>query len=174
MSRLRRGLAQLGGKLGLAVCLAGFFVIFLGWNGAASFNDLRQQFPYLVSGGVAGLALVLVGCTLVVVELVRRERAELQGAIEDLRVAIEASAGRSNGSARAPMLAVPDGFVVAGSSSYHAGGCRLVEGRLDLEVVPREEAQERGLAPCRICAPDVDDYAATATSADRRRQLKAR
>ena len=169
MSRLRRGLSQLGGKLGLAVCVAGFVVIFLGWNGAASFNDLRQQFPYLISGGIAGLGLVLVGCALLLIELVRRERAELQGAIEDLRVAIEASAGRAGGGGRAPMLAVAEGMVVAGSSSYHAGGCRLVEGRLDLEVVPRDEARERGLAACRICAPDVDDYAAPT-----RRQLKAK
>lgn len=172
MSRLRRGLGQLGGKLGLAVCVAGFVVIFLGWNGAASFNDLRQQFPYLISGGIAGLGLVLVGCALLLVELVRRERTELQGAIEDLRVAIEASAGRgAGGGGRAPMLAVAEGMVVAGSSSYHAGGCRLVEGRLDLEVVPRDEARERGLAACRICAPDVDDYAAGSPT---RRQLKAK
>ena len=170
MSRLRRGLEQLGGKLGIAVCLAGFVVIFLGWNGAASFDRVTQQFPYLISGGIAGLGLVLVGVALLLVELVRRERAELQSAIEDLRVAIEASAGRSNGAPAAPMLATPAGHVVAGSSSYHDGGCRLVQGRTDLEVLPREEAQERGLDPCRICAPDVDDYAGAPT----RRQLKAR
>src|SRR5688500_14157059 len=88
-SRVARFASQLGGKLGVAVCVVGFVLIFLGWNGAASFNFLPQQFPYLISGGIAGLALVAVGAALLVIEAARAERAELQGSIEDLRRAVE-------------------------------------------------------------------------------------
>ena len=38
----------LGGKLGLSFCVAGLAAIWAGWNGAASYNDIRKQFPYLI------------------------------------------------------------------------------------------------------------------------------
>lgn len=148
-NRLTKFVAQLGGKLGVAVCVIGFFLIFLGWNGAASFNDLRQQFPYLISGGLAGLALVVVGAALLLVEALRTERAELQSSIEDLRRAIEAS-GPGVDAART----LPGHLVVAGRSSYHRADCRLVEGRAErLNPIPLREAEEQGLDPCRICNP---------------------
>jgi hypothetical protein len=40
----------LGGKLGLFFCVAGFALMWAGWNGAASYNDIRKQFPYLKIG----------------------------------------------------------------------------------------------------------------------------
>ncbi|MEY2569394.1 MAG: hypothetical protein QOE35_3923 [Actinomycetota bacterium] len=51
----------------------GFVLIFLGWNGAAGKDYTQGQLPYLLSGGVAGLALILCGLTVVVVQAVRRE-----------------------------------------------------------------------------------------------------
>ena len=33
---MNNGWPKLGGLLGIAYCVAGFFLIFLGWNGAAS------------------------------------------------------------------------------------------------------------------------------------------
>ena len=32
----------LGGKLGLLFCVAGLAVIWAGWNGAGSYNDIRK------------------------------------------------------------------------------------------------------------------------------------
>jgi hypothetical protein len=169
MDRISRFAGKLGGKLGVAVCALGFVAIFLGWNGAASFNDLRQQFPYLVSGGVAGLALVMVGVALLLVEAMRAERAELQAALLELRTAIE-SAGALSTLTALPALA-PEGTVVAGASSYHRPSCRLVEGRDDLDVLAEEEAVARGLSPCRICTPDV---AVAVGNGSGRRGAKAR
>jgi hypothetical protein len=153
MDRISRFAGKLGGKLGVAVCTLGFVVIFLGWNGAASFNDLRQQFPYLVSGGVAGLGLVVIGAALLLIEAMRTERGELQATLLELRAALETSAATTPVSALPALVA--EGAVVAGASSYHRPTCRLVEGRDDLEVIAEAEATERGLAPCRICTPDV-------------------
>jgi hypothetical protein len=148
-NRFTRFVAQLGGKLGVAVLLIGFVVIFLGWNGAASFNDLRQQFPYLISGGVAGLALVAVGAALLLVEALRTERAELQASVDDLRRAIEAM------STSVPATVSASGasdLVVAGRGSYHRQDCRLVQGRDDrLPLITIDEANEQGLSGCRIC-----------------------
>ena len=47
--------SKLGGLLGIAYCIAGFFLIFLGWNGAASNDREPAQIPYVISGGIAGL-----------------------------------------------------------------------------------------------------------------------
>jgi hypothetical protein len=136
------------------VLLVGFVVIFLGWNGAASFNDIRQQFPYLLSGGIAGLALVVVGASLLLVEALRTERAELQASIDELRRVIE-SVGTT--AAVAPATRATDDttdLVVAGRGSYHRQDCRLVQGRGErLPLVSASEAAEQGLSPCRICEP---------------------
>ena len=148
-SRLARFASMLGGKLGVAVIAVGFVAIFLGWNGAASFNDLRQQFPYLISGGLAGLALVVVGAALLVVDGARSDRAALQASLEELRHAIEA-AGAS--SASASIVATGEAPVVLGASSFHTPSCRMVQGR-DMPLGSREEAVADGKAACRICTP---------------------
>ena len=156
-NRLATFAGQLGGKLGVAVCIIGFVVIFLGWNGAASFNDLRQQFPYVISGGIAGLAMVALGAALLVIEAARAERAELQGSIEDLRRAIEGLGSlSSNGqTATMPAAAGATDLVVAGSASYHRPDCRLVSGREQSTLMTIGDAEEQGLAACRICAPSA-------------------
>ena len=152
-NRFTRFVSQLGGKLGVAVLLIGFVVIFLGWNGAASFNDLRQQFPYLISGGIAGLALVAVGAALLLVEALRTERAELQSSIDDLRRAIESMSTTSSVAAASASVAASD-LVLAGRGSYHRQDCRLVQGRDDpFPLITADEADEQGLTACRICNP---------------------
>ncbi|MBA2281093.1 MAG: hypothetical protein H0W25_07640, partial [Acidimicrobiia bacterium] len=52
---MKLNLSRLGGQLGVGLCVAGFLLVFLGWNGAASRNAVPAQFPYLLSGGIAGL-----------------------------------------------------------------------------------------------------------------------
>ena len=76
--------SKLGGVLGIAYCIVGFFLIFLGWNGAASYDREPAQIPYLISGGIGGLALVVLGSALIVAHSLRADRVELQGAIQDL------------------------------------------------------------------------------------------
>jgi HAMP domain-containing protein len=146
MDRFSRFGARLGGKLGTVVCLLGALLLYLGWNGAASHNDIRKQFPYIVSGGLAGLALVVLGAALLVIEAMRGERTALQSSIVELKAALDALAPRHR---------PPADAVVAGASSYHRPTCRLIEGRDELEVVAPSDAEARGLAPCRICHPDV-------------------
>ena len=155
--RLATFAGQLGGKLGVAVCIIGFVVIFLGWNGAASFNDLRQQFPYVISGGIAGLAMVALGAALLVIEAARAERAELQSSIEDLRRAIEGLGSVSSNGTASPATTVTasSDLVVAGSASYHRPDCRLVSGREQATLVTIDDAEEQGLAACRICTPSA-------------------
>lgn len=142
--------SRAGTYLGIAAVGAGFLMIFLAWNRAASIDSTQGQIPYLISGGVGGLALVVFGAVMLAVQNARQDRAVLQRELQRLSAALDrmSRTGLSAGS----QVAI-DGFVVAGASSFHLPTCRLVENRDDAERLPRGEAEERGLAPCRICKP---------------------
>ena len=86
---MKIGWSKLGGLLGIGYCVVGFFFIFLGWNGAASNDDEPAQIPYVISGGIAGLGLVVLGAALIVAHSLRTDRIELRGSIDDLRAAVE-------------------------------------------------------------------------------------
>ncbi|MBA2386478.1 MAG: hypothetical protein H0V69_05220 [Acidimicrobiia bacterium] len=159
--------AKLGGLLGIAYCIAGFVLVFLGWNGAASNDSASAQFPYLISGGIAGLGLVVVGAALIVAHSLRTDRVELRGSIDDLRSAVErmsASAGTAvastGSSAGANRLAGTDNVegdvVLAGAESYHRTTCSLVADQSDVVAMPLEEAAASGRAACRVCNPGGD------------------
>ncbi len=49
--------------------------------------------------------------------------------------------------------------VVPGVARYHRSGCILIRflGTDDLEVMPRQQAQDAGFAACRACQPDELD-----------------
>lgn len=142
-------LNTLGGKLGLLFCIAGLAVIWAGWNGAASYNDIRKQFPYLVSGGIGGLALVVIGAALLIVQSQRADRVQLETNLAELRNILERMTGlpATNGAD-----ADPGDLVVAGPATYHRPTCKLVAGR-NLRKMTAAQAQAAGLEPCRTCAP---------------------
>ncbi len=81
--------SRLGGQLGVGLCALGFLLVFLGWNGAASVDRVPSQFPYLLSGGVAGLCFVVLGVGMIVVQNQRADRAALQATLRELQESLE-------------------------------------------------------------------------------------
>jgi|GEM_PF-5195294 len=81
--------SRLGGQLGVGMCAFGFLLVFLGWNGAASVDRIPSQFPYLISGGVAGLCFVVLGVGMLVVQNQRADRAALQATLRELQESLE-------------------------------------------------------------------------------------
>jgi hypothetical protein len=156
---MKNSWAKVAGLLGIAYCIVGFFLVFLGWNGTASKDDTPAQIPYVVSGGIAGLGLIIVGSALIVAHSLRTDRVELRGAIDDLRAAVERSGGTSGASvaatAGASGSAGESDIVLAGSESYHRPGCSLIEGQSDVVSMTSAEAVAAGRSPCRICNPDA-------------------
>lgn len=150
---MRRTWDRLGGQLGILYCLAGFLLVFLGWNGAASYDDTPAQFPYLLSGGIAGLALVVVGSALLVVHRTRADQAALRQAIDELRAAVQGIGAGGAWATSGGAAAGDEPTVVAGATSYHRPSCRLVEGQADATLVRRDEAVAAGKTPCRVCSP---------------------
>lgn len=139
-----------GGLLALGVIALGLVAIGLGWNGAATYIDFRRQFPYLISGGVLGLGLIIIGAALMIVQSAREDRTRLENRLEE----IAALLARGVVAETAPVDVA--GLVVAGASSYHSPSCRLAEGRDDASYLTSAEARSRGLSACRICRPDEE------------------
>lgn len=143
--------ARLGGQFGVALCVLGFVLIFLGWNGAAGKDRIPSQFPFLISGGIAGLAVVVIGVGLMIVQNQRADRAALQATLNEVRKALDTlvATGISPDGSGAP---APGGdLVIAGPNAFHRTSCRLVQGKQGLPSMSARDAAARGLSPCRVC-----------------------
>lgn len=155
---------RLGRILGLTFVTAGFVVIGVAWNGAASINlRIDSQFPYLLSGGFLGLGLIVTGATLLFLATVRAERQVLTTKLDDMLTLLGRNLNRlqfsSNGAGSV------GGQVVAGANVYHRAECRILQGKSGLSTVTVEQAAAEGLKPCRVCnppEPETTDAEATA------------
>src|SRR4051794_31395004 len=156
------GAAGFGGGFGLLVIALGLLAIGIGWNGMAGgggqvngASDLRAQLPWLVSGGILGLALVVFGAAMIIVHNARTDRARLEAKLDEVVAAMP------RGGASVPAVYPADpttrtaasGVFVAGASAYHDPSCRLVQGRDDVELLTADVAAARELKPCRVCKP---------------------
>lgn len=55
--------ANLDRVLAVALALVGVVAIVLGWIGVSGTGLAAEQIPYVISGGIVGIALVALGCT---------------------------------------------------------------------------------------------------------------
>jgi hypothetical protein len=143
---------KFGGKAGLLLAAIGLAAIGVGWNGAAGQLTLLGQIPYIISGGLIGVSLVILGGAMLVVTGARDDRAALEAKLDLLTDAILAGSGPRL-AADAPSDA--SGLVIAGTASYHVPGCRLVDGREETSYLTPDEARANDLKPCRVCQPDA-------------------
>jgi hypothetical protein len=162
--RLSRALSSLrtatsAGRLALLVIGVGLLLIGLGWNGMAGAGgeingvpNLNAQLPWLVSGGILGLALVVFGAALLIAHNARADRMQLESKLGEILDSLSRPTTPTTTAAAAP-ASRSGGSLRAGATAFHRADCRLVEGRDDLEPVTRKAAEARGLRPCRICKP---------------------
>ena len=143
---------KFGGKAGILLAAIGLVVIGVGWNGAAGQLTLLGQIPYILSGGLIGLALVILGAAMLVVQGAREDRARLEAKLDQLTDAM--LAGGTGGGTAAPAPQDASGLVIAGTASYHVPGCRLVDGREETSYLTPAEARGNDLKPCRVCSPE--------------------
>ena len=144
---------KFGGKAGLILAAIGLAAIGVGWNGAAGQLTLLGQVPYILSGGLIGVSLVILGAAMLVVTGARDDRAALEAKLDILTDALIAQGGTARLAAPAPQDA--SGLVIAGTASYHVPGCRLVDGREETSYLTPDEAVAADLKPCRVCQPEA-------------------
>jgi hypothetical protein len=152
----------------------GLVLVFLGWYGAARTPYLFEQVPYLVSGGLLGLGLVVTGGFVLFGSWIARTAREqavrdetLIDAVREMRdelarlrlsppgpLAAPAQRGRRKSTPAAASVNGGGGqalVATARGSMLHRADCAIVTGRDDIHDVTDPDAE--GLRPCRLCDP---------------------
>ncbi len=73
---------------GVILLVVGGVMITVGWDRAASLDYVQGQFPYLLSASLPGLALIMIGMTVLVLAVVRRDAVERDQQLEKLTASI--------------------------------------------------------------------------------------
>lgn len=143
----------LAGGLGLALGLA---LIVLGWYGSAQTTLAFEQTPYLISGGLLGVALVVAGGLLYtcawLTRLVRdnqQHHARTAAHQERLEQGLALLAERMAGAAATAAEAGP--VVTASGTMLHRPTCSATAGQVLRPAGP----EDAGLALCGLCRPDA-------------------
>jgi hypothetical protein len=145
--------------LGYVLIALGLLLILVGYLGVSREVYVGRQIPYVVSGGLLGVAAVTLGSRLLLIEDLRRDSGRLdrlEKAVVDLHQVLLSRPDAplpgqvsSNGRKAAPerLLTVP------GGESFHREDCPVVEGKAQQRAVSPETAKRRGLRPCPMCQP---------------------
>jgi hypothetical protein len=86
--RRRLRLVGAGVWIGLLLTAAGFGLIAFTWGKTAALVNVAEQIPYLVSGGLSGVGLILLGLLVVNLSVKRREALDRARQLEELRDAL--------------------------------------------------------------------------------------
>jgi len=138
-----------------ALCLPmGVVTIILGWYGAAHTGHVYEQNDYLISGGLMGIGLILIGGFLCfgywmtrqirATETGNRQTLQALSRLED-KVGAGTSGGAGSSASQTDVLVVTEH-----GSMVHRPSCPLVADKM-VRIVDRAEVHE--LRPCGVCRP---------------------
>ena len=75
--------------IGIGLVMTGFALIVFGWSKVAGLDSVPMQIPYLLSAGMIGLGIVLVGLTAVILGALYTAEAERARQLERLANLVE-------------------------------------------------------------------------------------
>jgi hypothetical protein len=133
---------------------AGIVFVILGWYGAAHTNILTEQIPYLISGGLLGLGLIVVAGVMAAGLSQERSTDDLRREIA--RALATMSSGTPDRGVRADAFSSNGNhvYVVPGGRSYHVAGCPILEGKEGVKELLPAQAGASGYAACKLCGGD--------------------
>ena len=153
--------------IGWILIAAGALVMLIGWFGVSRESLPGKQIPYLVSGGIGGVFLAVLGAYFLGTQEMRNDSGRLdrlERMVEELHQALlrrpdappirdaaaeaaaEAAGANGSGSPARRVVYVDDGEL------FHRANCALVAGKDGHDVTPAA-ARKRGLRPCPACTP---------------------
>jgi hypothetical protein len=148
--------------LGWILIGAGALLMLLGYLGVSRESLPAKQIPYLVSGGIGGMFLAVLGAYFLGTQELRRDSGRLdrlEQMVTELHLALlrradapdpTVLAPATNGrTATGPARRV---FAVADADLFHRRECSMLEGKDAGELTPAA-ARKRGLEPCPLCTP---------------------
>jgi hypothetical protein len=155
----------------------GLLAIFLGWFGISGQALVAKQLPFLISGGIGGIALVAIGAVILGTEDLRKDSGRLdrlekqiaqlhavllaRADAPDISLAEQESPRHPNGKHERDLYG-PDSdpeelVALPGGTTFHKLGCAMVEGKTQVEPITEDVARDEGLKPCRLCDPAPSD-----------------
>ena len=138
--------------ISIGLLIVGIVFVILGWYGAANTNILTEQIPYLISGGLLGMALIIVAGFVASSATVERDNRDLRS---DLARAMSGMPAGAHNTGPGLLGSAPDGqvFVVPGGHSFHEPGCPIAEGK-NASALPLRKAIDQGYVTCKLCGID--------------------
>jgi hypothetical protein len=136
----------------------GAFLVLLGYLGVSRESIVEKQIPYLVSGGIGGVLLCVVGAYFLGTEELRKDSGRLDRLELMVQELHDALLERPDAPARpAPASATgTNGHVelvaVEGGETFHRVDCAMAAGKA-VDRVTVAAAAEQGLRPCPLCDP---------------------
>jgi hypothetical protein len=145
--------------LGWVLAALGALALFLGWYGVSGESLTAKQLPYLVSGGLTGVALLVVAGVFLATEDVRRQLSrvdELHRKVDDLYALFVEEVGAAPTTDRGGsslIVSTDDVVALPVGNTYHRADCALVVGKADAKVADARAVNARKLRPCQVCDP---------------------
>lgn len=155
--------------LGWILLGVGALLMLFGYLGVSREAIPAKQIPYLVSGGIGGMFLAVLGAYFLGTQELRNDSGRLdrleQMVVElhqallrrpdapDLTTLASAAPGaavHSNGSR--PTTPARRVLTTEGAALFHRSTCEMVVGKPAIELTPAA-ARKQGLAPCPVCSP---------------------
>jgi hypothetical protein len=147
---------------------AGALLMVLGYFGVSREALPGKQIPYLVSGGIGGVFLAVLGAYFLGTQELRKDSGRLDRLEQMVEELHQALLRRPDAPARtAPLQAAPNGTsaparrvaAVGDGELFHRLDCAMVAGKDADEMTPAA-ARKRGLRPCPACTPVPADATA--------------
>ena len=144
--------------LGWILIAAATVLMISGYLGVSRESLPAKQVPYLVSGGIGGILLAVLGAYFLATQELRNDSGRLdrlEMMVEELHSALlsRVDAPATNGSAQSATLEPARRVnVVQGGQLFHRADCALIVGKDTTETTPAG-AKRRGLRACPACAP---------------------
>ena len=145
--------------LGYILIAIGALLLIAGYLGVSREVIVARQIPYLVSGGLVGLAAIALGGRLLLIEDLRRDSGRLdrlEKAVQELHQVLlyrpdapspSTAKSTANGAATVKLLVLP------GGESFHRPECPVVGDKSTGRSVTLETAKRKGLHACPLCQP---------------------
>lgn len=150
--------------LGYILIAVGAILLLAGYLGVSREVIVARQIPYLVSGGLVGLAAITLGGRLLLIEDLRRDSGRLdrlEKAVQELHQVLlyrpdaptlnSGATANANGARPAKLMVLP------GGESFHRADCPVVGDKATGRSVTFETAQRKGLHACPLCQPQLTD-----------------
>src|SRR5437868_6315554 len=138
-------------------------VILIGWIGVSGTPVVAKQIPCVVSGGIGGVLLAVLGAYFLGTEELRKDSGRLDRLermvleLHDMLLARDDAPTPANHSEDTAATNGQAYVSLSGSDIYHRPDCAMVASKANAAKVAPSTIKRRQLTPCSLCEPSMAD-----------------